>query len=55
MTSEPQAARVVERYVVEKFDGDPPTAACPKDPVEVVTIERRSDGTVQRTVDPPKE
>ena len=49
MPNEPQAARIVERIVIAKFDGDPPTAEHPKDPVEVVTIDRRGeDYTVTR-------
>ena len=43
MRAEPTSAKVVERCVVEKFDGDPPTPEHPKEPVEVVICERRSD------------
>lgn len=38
--------RLVERVIVEKFDGDPPTRDCPKRPVEVVVMERRVDRLV---------
>jgi len=55
MGAEPTSAKVVERYVIEKFDGDPPTPECPKQPVEVVTIERHSDDTITTTVETPKE
>lgn len=51
MPHEPQPARVIERYVLAKFDGDPPTPESPKDPVEVVTIERHADGSLTHAVD----
>ena len=38
-------ARITESVVVKKYDGDPPTPECPKDPVEIVFIERRDDNT----------
>ncbi len=50
MTVEPTSAKVVERVVIAKFDGDPPTADHPKEPVEVVVLERRADGTTSQTV-----
>lgn len=55
MAEEPTSARVVERYVIAKFDGDPPTADAPKVPVEVVTVERRSDDTITTAISHPKE
>ena len=55
MRPEPTAARITERYVIEKYDGDVPTPDQPKQPVEIVTIERRADGTTQTTVQPSKE
>ena len=46
----PTAARIIERVVIEKFDGDPPTPDHPKAPVEVVTIDRR-DGQTSVTIE----
>lgn len=51
MNAEPTSARVVERYVIAKFDGDPPTPEAPKEPVEVITVERRLDGQETVTID----
>lgn len=45
---------LVERVVIEKFDGDPPTVAQPKRPVEVVVMARQGD-TVTVTRSAPEE
>lgn len=50
MQPEPQAARIVERITIAKFNGDPPTPDHPKEPVEVITIDRR-DGRETVTID----
>jgi len=54
MADTPQAARIVERITIAKYDGDPPTPEHPKEPVEIVTIDRREGHetvTVQRGED----
>lgn len=46
--ADPTLPRIVERVVIEKYDGDPPTPDSPKTPVEVVVIDRR-DGVTSVT------